>query len=64
MNKMKAIIKQFFLHVVGQRFFQSAKSRFKFNLFKNEFDKMLSFKIIQVLVIVIFSIFIFWIKYF
>jgi hypothetical protein len=23
---MKAIIKQFFLHVVGQRFFQSAKS--------------------------------------
>ena len=25
MNKMKAIIKQFFLHGVGNRFFQSAK---------------------------------------
>ena len=38
---MKALIKQFFLHGVGQRFFQSAKSIFKFKLFKNEGQEML-----------------------
>jgi hypothetical protein len=36
MNKMKAIIKQFFLHGVGNRFFQSAKGKFKLKIFKNE----------------------------
>jgi hypothetical protein len=38
---MKAIIKQFFLHGVGNRFFQSAKSILKFKIFKNEGQEML-----------------------
>ena len=41
MNKMKEIIKQFFLHGVGNRFFQSAKSKFKLKIFKNEGQEML-----------------------
>lgn len=35
MNKMKAIIKQFFLHGVGNRFFQSAKRIFQERYIQN-----------------------------
>lgn len=35
MNKIKAIIKQFFLHGVGNRFFQSAKNIFKERYIQN-----------------------------
>ena len=45
MNKMKAIIKQFFLNGVGKRFFQSAKSRFKRFTFS---QKLLCFSILVI----------------
>lgn len=56
MNKMKAIIKQFFLHGVGNRFFQSAKSIFKFKIFKNEGQEIFLWNFLAMVCLIILLI--------
>lgn len=56
MNKMKAIIKQFFLHGVGNRFFQSAKKIFKFKIFKNEGREILFWNFLTMVCLIILLI--------